>query len=116
VKVQEDNASPHACYYNMDFWDLQMIAKLDWLANSPNFNAIEPTWFWMKRETTKNGPIDSNEGLRNAWIQCWNDMPQEKIQAWIKRIPVHIQEVIKCDGNNLYKEGRMKGQEKRRVH
>ena len=52
----------------MDFWDLQMIAKLDWPANSPDFNAIEPTWFWMKRETTKNGPIDSNVGLRNAWI------------------------------------------------
>jgi hypothetical protein len=32
-------------------------------------------------------------------------MPQEKIQAWIKRIPIYIQEVIKCDGNNLYKEG-----------
>jgi hypothetical protein len=90
-----------------------MIAKLDWPANSPDFNAIEPTWFWMKRETTKNGPINSNTGLRNAWIQCWDNMPQEKIQAWIERIPIHIQEVIKCDGNNLYKKGRMKGRRRR---
>jgi hypothetical protein len=29
---------------------------------------------------------------------------------------VYIQEVIKCDGGNEYKEGRLKGQEKKRVH
>lgn len=39
-----------------------MIAKLNWPANSPDFNAIKPTWFWMKRETTKNGPINLPEG------------------------------------------------------
>jgi len=43
-------------------------------------------------------------------------MPQEKIQAWIERILVHIQEVILCDKDNLYKEGRMKGQSKQQVH
>jgi len=70
----------------------------------------------MKRETTKKGAITSNEQLKQAWITCWEDMPQEKIQAWIERIPVHIQEVILCDGDNLYKEGRMEGQSKQRVH
>jgi transposase len=44
------------------------------------------------------------------------DMPQEVIQAWIERIPEHIKEVIDQEGNNLYKEGRKKGQEKRRIH
>ena len=42
-------------------------------------------------------------------------MPQEKIQASIERILRHIQEVIKCDGNSLYQEARLKGQEKKRV-
>jgi hypothetical protein len=46
----------------------------------------------------------------------WEDMPQEKIQAWIERILVHIQEIIACNGNNLYKEGRKKGQEKKQIH
>jgi len=27
-------------------------------------NAIKPTWFWMKRQTTKKGPITSNEKLK----------------------------------------------------
>ena len=70
----------------------------------------------MKRETTKKGPLTSNEELKTAWIKCWKDMPQKTIQAWIERIPVHIKEVIAQDGNNLYKEGRKEGQEKRRIH
>jgi hypothetical protein len=43
-------------------------------------------------------------------------MPQEKIQAWIKRIKRHIKEVIKLKGGNKYQERRLKGQEKLRVH
>ena len=77
---------------------------------------IEPTQFWMKRETIKKGPITSNKELKEAWIKCWLDMPQEKIQAWIKRIMIHIQDVIRLDGGNEYKEGRLKGQIKNRVH
>jgi hypothetical protein len=70
----------------------------------------------MKRDTTKRGPITSNKALENAWIKCWTDMPQAKIQAWIERIIIHIQEVIRLDGGNEYKEGQRKGQEKKRVH
>jgi hypothetical protein len=33
-------------------------------------------------------------------------MPQSKIQAWIERIPRHIQCIIECEGDNTYKEGR----------
>ena len=43
-------------------------------------------------------------------------MPQKKIQAWIERIMIHIQDVIRLDGGNEYKEGRLKGQAKNRVH
>jgi hypothetical protein len=77
---------------------------------------IEPCWFWMKRETTKKGPITSNKALKEAWIKCWQDMPQKKIQAWIERIEPHIKDIIRLEGGNEYKEGRLKGQEKKRVH
>jgi hypothetical protein len=43
-------------------------------------------------------------------------MPQEKIQAWIERIIVHIKDVIRLEGGNEYKEGRLKGKAKNRVH
>jgi hypothetical protein len=32
------------------------------------------------------------------------------------RIPVHVQKIIACDGNNLHQEGRKKGYEKLRIH
>ncbi len=50
------------------------------------------------------------------WIKCWKDMPQKKIQDWIERIMRHVQEVIKLEGGNHYKEGQMKGQNKTRIH
>lgn len=43
-------------------------------------------------------------------------MPQELIQAWIERIIYHVKEAIPCVGGNLYREGRLKGLEKKTVH
>ena len=70
----------------------------------------------MKREAAKKGAITSEKKLGEVWIKCWEDMPQELIQAWINRIPNHIEEIIACEGNNLYKEGRKRGQEKKRIY
>jgi hypothetical protein len=33
-------------------------------------------------------------------------MEQERIQAWIERVPIHIHEVIRLEGGNEYKESR----------
>jgi hypothetical protein len=62
--VQEDNAPAHALHYQQEVFDFWEIQRLLWLGNSPDLNAIEPTWFWMKRETTKKGPLSSNEKLK----------------------------------------------------
>ena len=70
----------------------------------------------MKKETTKRGAFTSEKAMRKAWEKCWDEMPQEKIQAWIERIPIHIEEIIRLKGGNEYQEGRKKGQEKVRVH
>jgi hypothetical protein len=61
-----------------------------WPGNSPDLNSIKPTRFWMRRETTKKDPSTNKEKLREDWIKSWKDIPQEKIQAWIERILVHI--------------------------
>ena len=114
--VQEDNAAAHASAYQQEVFDTAMVERLDWCANSPDLNPIEPTWFHMKRETTKDGPITSIKELREVWIKCWEDMAQEKIRAWIERVPIHIQDVIKAQGGNNYTEGRKKGQNKTRIH
>ena len=70
----------------------------------------------MKRETTRRGCPTSKKQLTKDWLQCWEDMPQKKIQEWIERICKHIKEVFKLDGGNEYKEGHCAGQLKKRVH
>jgi len=40
--------------------------------------------------------------MKKAWIQAWQDLPQEQIQQWITAIPDHIQEIIRLKGGNEY--------------
>jgi hypothetical protein len=114
--VQEDNALAHSSHYQQEVFDRAEVTRLLWPGNSPDLNVIKPCWYWIKRETTKKGPITLKKALKASWLKLWKEMPQEKIQAWIERIPVHIEEVIRLEGGNEYKEGRKKGQLKHRVH
>ena len=113
--VQEDRAPAHASEYQQQVFDIFEIIRILQPGNSPDLNAIEPCQFWMKRMTTKKS-VFRKKDIQEKWLQCWADLPQEEIQAWIDRIPIHIEEVIKLKGGNLYKEGRMKSKEKVRVH
>jgi transposase len=76
-----------------------------WPANSPDLNAIEPCWFWMKRRTIKHGVASGVEQMKKDWLKAWNDLPIEKIQEWIERIPEHIKKIIDYRGGNKYREG-----------
>jgi len=62
----------------------------------------------MKRYITKKGAPKSRQEAIKAWERCWKDMTQQQIQAWIERIPWHIQQIIQLEGGNEYKEGRKK--------
>jgi hypothetical protein len=66
---------------------------------------IEPCWYYLKRVTTKKGAPKNRAEAERAWRQAWGELEQWRIQAWIERIPRHIQEVIRCEGGNEYREG-----------
>jgi hypothetical protein len=83
------------------------VQRLLWAANSPDLNAIEPAWPHLKRTTTKKGAPKSKAQGDRRWRQSWKDMEQWRCQAWIERIPRHIQEIIRLEGGNEYKEGAM---------
>ena len=105
IIVQEDNASPHIHHHQVTVYNLWEIVKLLWLSNSPDLNAIEPAWYWLKRETIKCGVASGVGQIKKDWLKAWEKLPQKKIQKWIERIPGHIQHIIKCKGGNKYKEG-----------
>jgi len=61
------------------------------------------------------GDTSYREEELKAWLKYWKDLSQERIQGWIERIPIHIQEIIRLRGNE-YKEGKKKSQEKRAIY
>jgi len=67
--VQEDNAPAHVSKYQEEVFSMWGIMRLLWPGNSPDLNAIEPCWFWMKRDTTKRGAIHTKAALKEAWIK-----------------------------------------------
>lgn len=75
------------------------------LGNSPDLNAIEAAWPWLKRQTTSRGAPWHKKTGKQAWIDGWNELPQENIQQWIEWLVRHIQEVIEHERGNEYKEG-----------
>lgn len=111
--VQEDNAPAHAHHLQEKVFEDFNMAKLVWCGNSPDLNAIEPCWAYMKRTTTARGAPITKKGLKKVWTQCWKHLPQAKIQAWIERLPRHIEQIIEMEGGNDYREGRFGGRSNR---
>jgi hypothetical protein len=79
--VQEDRAAPHAHSMQGVFYDIFKVQRMLWPGNSPDLNAIEPCWMYLKKETTKDGPPRTREDAAFRWLRAWNHMPQQKIQT-----------------------------------
>lgn len=106
VWVQEDNAPSHTHKAQQIVFDLYKVRRILWPGNSPDLNAIEPAWPYLKRATTRKGAPRNRKEAEKAWLQAWKAMPQPEIQRWIERIPIHIQEIIRLRGGNEYTEGK----------
>ena len=48
---------------------MAQIEYIFWYGNSPDLNAIEPIWFWLKKQTIRKGaPISRAEAVK-IWEQ-----------------------------------------------
>ena len=82
------------------------VNRLLWPGNSPDFNAIEKAWPWMKKVTTRRGAASSKNVMAESWQRHWCKMKQEDIQKWVEGVPENIKRVIELEGGNEYQEGR----------
>ena len=67
--VQEDGAPCHAHYAQAVVYSHADVEQIVWCGNSPDLNAIEPCWAWMKWDTTKKGPLELNMVVKKLWIR-----------------------------------------------
>lgn len=104
--VQEDKAPSHAHWYQAHIYAEEKIPRLVWCGNSPDLNAIEPAWPWLKRQTTRKGAPESAIAMEKAWLTAWDELEIERVQKWVERIPRHIQKILELHGGNEYVEGR----------
>jgi transposase len=114
VLVQEDKAPSHSHHFQQSVFDANQVQRLLWPGNSPDLNMIEPCWPHLKRETTSKGAPGTRPDAEKRWNEAWRDLEQERIQAWIRRIVDHIQQVIKLEGGNEYPEGRHEAEAQKR--
>jgi hypothetical protein len=105
----EDNAPAHAHFHQKEIYGFHGVQRLLWPGNSPDLNAIEPTWFWLKKRTTLQGVLGDKKTAVDVCEKAWEKLPQRRIQGWIERIPLDIQEIIRLEGGNEYAEGRPQG-------
>jgi len=56
--VVEDGAPCHSHHFIQREYKLLRIEKMEWCCNSPDLNAIQPTWLQGKRETTKKSILN----------------------------------------------------------
>lgn len=112
--VQEDKAPSHAHHAQAEVYILHDVQRLLWPGNSPDLNMIELAWPHLKKATTRLGAPTSRTQAEKVWTREWKAIPQTMIQGWIERISHHIQEVIRLEGGNEYKEGRKPDQNLRK--
>lgn len=104
--VQEDNATPHAHAFTQQVYSIEKVQKIIWCPNSPDLNAIEKAWGYMKRKTTYYGVPSSIKQLGVSWKKEWKALPAEKRHAWIEGVIANVKKVIELNGGNEYTEGR----------
>ena len=105
VAAIEDDTPSQAPGHQRVYFDVADVQLLtSWSENSPDLNIFGDCWAYLKRITTKNGPLTSRKAAEVAWTKAWKDLEQWRIQRWIEQIPHNIEQILKLEGGNEYLE------------
>lgn len=98
---QDDNAPIHTAKVIRAWFDdhKSQFKHLEWPAQSPDLNIIEPVWSTLEaRVRSVYPPPSSLKELERVLIEEWFKIPVETIQKLYESIPRRIEAVIKADG------------------
>jgi hypothetical protein len=102
----EDGAPAHIGRIANDYLHTEQVAKLSWPGHSPEVNASEHAWPWIRRHITKNYPLSGTiDQCKQHWREQWEALPQEVIDKWIDGIPDVVRKLIEYGGKNNFHDG-----------
>ncbi len=103
ILVLEDNAPAHISHFDNDCFKMSDVIKMLWPANSPDANAIEQAWLWMRRHITDDYDVSTTvEECERQWREEWEKLSIEQINAWIDSIPKRIIQILEQEGGNNF--------------
>ena len=73
----------------------------DFPAKSPDLNAIEYVWGWMKHMVAGHEPHDAAT-LEDAIRESWEDLAQTTVAHFVDHIGTVMQEIISARGGNSH--------------
>jgi transposase len=103
--LMEDGASCHSAGYTTRERKKEGIDKVDWPANSPDFNPIERIWTLMKRRIQRrrgSERVTTTSRMKAILIEEWDKITIEEINNEIIKLPIIMQRCIDLKGGNKY--------------
>ncbi|KAF1967269.1 hypothetical protein BU23DRAFT_484046, partial [Bimuria novae-zelandiae CBS 107.79] len=102
-KKQYDGAPAHKSLIAQDYLILQHIERLWWPGHSPEVNASEHAWPWIRRHVRKDfSPSCNEKQCEKQWVKEWESMPIKVINRWVDGIPEQVRRIIKYGGQNNF--------------
>jgi hypothetical protein len=99
----EDGAPGHKSRIANDYLRVEGIEKLGWPGHSPDVNASEHAWPWLRSHVTKQfTPSCNGEECKRQWIAEWEALPIEMINKWVLGIADVVRKIIASEGNNNF--------------
>ena len=97
---QDNNARPHRGHIVNDFVQVNNNNRMDWPANSPDFNPIENLWDELGLRTYRDKPPQTIPQLRHSLAQEWQNLPQATIRRCIGSMQKRCQECVNARGSD----------------
>jgi transposase len=100
LRLLQDNAKPHISHSTLDFiqnFDVELVHHYP--ANSPDLNAIEKVWAWMKDYICKRGP-QTPQRYEELIQESWDSLPQTVINNFIAHTPKVVEKILESQGDN----------------
>lgn len=99
----EDGAPAHIAALPNDYLRVEEIDKMWWPGHSPDVNAEEHAWPWIRRSITKrHTPSTTVDECEKQWRTEWERLPQEVIDKWVMGVPKVVRLIIQNKGKNNF--------------